>query len=136
MLIRSNTVAPRRQTVLCDAILRNNSSMLWAEIFMLLLSLYFITAGKLYSSINTGATTVCKTLTLKAPIAIKVVCFYHLLKCLRSLYDKQCGPRLSVLGPHCLLLYLNSSLMLGNYLQQTTSVDDIFRCIFSWTFKG
>ena len=25
----------------------------------------------------------------------------------------------------------NSSVMLGNYLQQTTSVDDIFRCIFS-----
>ena len=31
---------------------------------------------------------------------------------------------------------LNSSLMLGNYLQQTTSADDIFRCIFSWRFKG
>ena len=26
---------------------------------------------------------------------------------------------------------LNSSVMLGNYLQQTTSGDDIFRCIFS-----
>ena len=25
---------------------------------------------------------------------------------------------------------LNSSVMLGNYLQQTTSVDDIFRCTF------
>ena len=25
---------------------------------------------------------------------------------------------------------LNSSLMLGKYLQQTTSADDIFRCIF------
>ena len=24
--------------------------------------------------------------------------------------------------------------MLGNYLQQTTSADDIFRCIFSWRF--
>ena len=31
---------------------------------------------------------------------------------------------------------LNSSVMLGNYLQQTTSADDIFRCIFSWHFKG
>ena len=32
---------------------------------------------------------------------------------------------------------LNSSIMLGNYLQQTTSVDDIFRCFFfSWPFKG
>ena len=31
---------------------------------------------------------------------------------------------------------LNSSVMLGNYLQQMTSADDIFRCIFSWRFKG
>ena len=30
----------------------------------------------------------------------------------------------------------NSSVMLGNYLQQMTSADDIFRCIFSWRFKG
>ena len=25
---------------------------------------------------------------------------------------------------------LNSSVMLGNYLQQTTSADNVFRCIF------
>ena len=25
---------------------------------------------------------------------------------------------------------LNSSVMLGNYLQQTTSAEDIFRCVF------
>ena len=31
---------------------------------------------------------------------------------------------------------LNSSVMSGNYLQQTTSTDDNFRCIFSWRFKG
>ena len=31
---------------------------------------------------------------------------------------------------------LNSSVILGNYFQQTTSADDIFRCIFSWRFKG
>ena len=32
---------------------------------------------------------------------------------------------------------LNLSVMLGNYLQQTTSADDIFRWIFfSWGFKG
>ena len=28
---------------------------------------------------------------------------------------------------------LNSSVVLGNYLQQTTSADDIFRCIFFLT---
>ena len=32
-------------------------------------------------------------LTLNAPIATKVVCCSCLLKCLRSLYGKQCGPR-------------------------------------------
>ena len=31
---------------------------------------------------------------------------------------------------------LNSSVMFGNYLQRTTSTDNIFRCIFSWSFKG
>ena len=33
---------------------------------------------------------------------------------------------------------LISSVMLGNYLQQTTSADDIFRCIFflALRFKG
>ena len=31
---------------------------------------------------------------------------------------------------------LISSVMVDNYLQQTTSDDDIFRCIFSWRFKG
>ena len=29
---------------------------------------------------------------------------------------------------------LNPAVMLGNYLQQTTSADDIFRC--SWRLKG
>ena len=47
-------------------------------------------------------------LALNAPIATIVVCSSRLLKCLRSLYGKQCGPRsdCSVLGPCCLLLYL------------------------------
>ena len=31
---------------------------------------------------------------------------------------------------------LNSSVMLGNYLQQTTSAEDIFRCIFFLALKG
>ena len=31
---------------------------------------------------------------------------------------------------------LNLSVMLGYYLQQTTSADGIFRYIFSWRFKG
>ena len=31
---------------------------------------------------------------------------------------------------------LNSPVMLGDYLQQTTSAVDFFRCIFSWHFNG
>ena len=31
---------------------------------------------------------------------------------------------------------LNSSVMLGYFLQLTTLADNIFRCIFSWHFKG
>ena len=31
---------------------------------------------------------------------------------------------------------LNLSVMLGNYLQQTTSADDISDAFFSWRFKG
>ena len=31
---------------------------------------------------------------------------------------------------------LNSSVVLGNYLKQTTPADDIIRSIFSWRFKG
>ena len=30
---------------------------------------------------------------------------------------------------------LNLPVMLDNYLQQTTSAYDIFRCIFSWRFR-
>ena len=75
-------------------------------------------------------------LTLKAPIPTKVVCFSRLLKCLRSLYGKQCGPRSdcsyrsSLFWVMLFASILNSSVMLGNNLQQTTSADDIFRCIF------
>ena len=31
---------------------------------------------------------------------------------------------------------LNSSVILGNYLQRTTSADNIFRCIFFLALKG
>ena len=79
-------------------------------------------------------------LTLKASIATKVLCFSRLLKCLRSLYCKQWGPISDCgavfSGSTLFASILNSSVMLGNYLQQTTSADDIFRCIFSWHFKG
>ena len=34
------------------------------------------------------------------------------------------------MGPRCSILYLNSSVMLHKYLQQTTLADDMFRCFF------
>ena len=77
-----------------------------------------------------------QSLTLNAPIATKLVCFSRLLKCLRSLYVS-----MQTVWTHCsrstlFASILNLSVMLGNYLQQTTSADDIFRCIFSCRFKG
>ena len=39
-------------------------------------------------------------------------------------------------GSTLLASILNLSVMLGNYLQQTTSADDIFRCIFFLALKG
>ena len=79
-----------------------------------------------------GKNNICYTynLTLKTPIATKVGCFSRLLKCFRSLYGKQCGPRSVCSRSRLFASILSSSVMLGNYLQQTTSADDIFRCIF------
>ena len=76
-------------------------------------------------------------LTLNAPIATKVVRFSRLLKYL-SLYGKQCGPRSGAVcsGSTLFASILNSSVMLGNYLQQTTSADNIFRCIFFLALQG
>ena len=66
----------------------------------------------------------------------------RLLKCLRSLYGKQCGPRSdcsyrsSLFWSTLFASILNSSVMLGNCLQQTTSADDIFRCLFFLALEG
>ena len=68
--------------------------------------------------VDKADTNVAARLTLNAPIVTKVVCFSRLLKCLRSLYGKQCGAVCS--GFTLFASILNSSLMLGNYLQQTT----------------
>ena len=82
------------------------------------------------------------SLTHNAPIATKVVFFSRLLKCLRSLYCKSVDPdQTAPIGAVCSgsMLFasiLNLSVLLGNYLQQTTSADNIFRCIFFLAFKG
>ena len=54
-----------------------------------------------------------------------------------SVYPDQTAPIGAVCSGSTLFASIfNLSVMLGNYLQQTTSADDIFRCIFSWRFKG
>ena len=72
------------------------------------------------------------TLTLNAPITTKVVCFSRLLKCLRSLYGKQCGPRSdcsyrsSLFWVHAVCFYTR---FISN-ARQLFAADDIFWCIF------
>ena len=55
-----------------------------------------------------------------------------------SVYQDQTAPIIGAVcsGSTLFASILYSSVMLGNYLQQTTSGDDIFRCIFSWRCKG
>ena len=66
----------------------------------------------------------------------QVVCFSRLLKCqevsiTNSVDPDQTAPISAVSSGSMLLAsLLNLSVMLGNYLQQTTSADDIFRRIF------
>ena len=43
---------------------------------------------------------------------------------------QKCGPRSDCSGSTRFASLLNLSVMLGNFLQQTTSADDLFRCIF------
>ena len=53
----------------------------------------FVMNSKILQQMTNLSTLVLKVLILNAPIATRVVCFFHLLKCLSSLYGKQCGPR-------------------------------------------
>ena len=51
--------------------------------------------------------------------------------------DPQCGPIGAVCYGSTLFPYIpNWSVMLGNYLQQSTSAEDIFRCIFFLALYG
>ena len=47
-----------------------------------------------------------------------------------SVDPDQTAPIGAVCSGSTLFASIHSSVMLGNYLQQTTSADDIFRCIF------
>ena len=73
-----------------------------------------------------------KELTLNVPISTKVVCFSHLLKCLRSLYGKQCGTR-----PDCSLFWVHTvcfyTLFVSN-VRQLFAADDSSRRHFQMHF--
>ena len=82
-------------------------------------------------------------LTHNPPIATKVVCFSRLLKSLRSLYGKQCGPRSdssyrsSLFWVHAVFFY---TYFVSN-ARQLFAADDLSRRhfqmhFFSWCFKG
>ena len=53
-----------------------------------------------------------------------------------SVHPDQTAPIAVCSGSTLFTSILNSSVMIGNYLQQTTSAEDIFSYIFSWCFKG
>ena len=55
-----------------------------------------------------------------------------------SVDPDQTAPIVAVCSRSTLFAFIpNWSVMLGNFLQQTTSAEDIFICIFfSWCFKG
>ena len=65
------------------------------------------------------------------PITTNVICFVVYCKDFEASLTNSLDPVQTALGPHCLPLYYNLSIILGNYLQQITEADDIFRCIFS-----
>ena len=75
-------------------------------------------------------------LTLNAPIQTKVVCFSRLLKCLRSLYGKLCGPRSdcsyrsSLFWVHAVCFY---TLFVRN-ARQSFAADDFSRRHFQMHF--
>ena len=54
----------------------------------------------------------------------------------KSVDQDQTAPIAVCSGSTLFASILNSSVMLGNCLQQRTPADDTFRCTFSWRFKG
>ena len=74
-------------------------------------------------------------LTLNAPITTKVVCFSRLLKCLKSLYGKQCGPRSdsyrsSLFWVHAVCFYTQ----IVSNVRQLFAADDFSRRHFQMHF--
>ena len=93
----------------------------------------------LFSSVNSNfchVKSICLYLTLNAPIAINVFCFFLSAEMFKKRLWQTVDPdqtapiRAVCSGSTLFASILNSWVMLGIFLQQTTSADDIFRCIF------
>ena len=78
-----------------------------------------------------------QSLTLNAPNAPKVVCYSRHASMANSVDPDQTAPTGAVCSGSTLFAsILNLSVILGNYLQETTSADNIFRCIFFLALFG
>ena len=89
--ICSQTCYRRRPVALFSEI---NDRLLgcWNEPISAILNQHFALTVQFNPAYGSGD-VVCTILTLNAAITAKVVCFSCMLKLLRSLYGKQCGPR-------------------------------------------
>ena len=89
--------------ILCNASIKRNGQSATTYTFLLHLYRYFQVGKQRITNIW--------YLTLNAQIATKVVCFSRLLKCLRRLYCKECGPtsdcsyRSSLFWVHAIFFY-------------------------------
>ena len=77
--------------------IRSECQMVWIHIRTDIL-IWVQTVCKGFFPRGSGATLFCHSqdesiLTINEPIVTKFVCLSRLLKCLRRLYGKQCGPR-------------------------------------------
>ena len=70
-----------------------------------------------------------KIWTLNAPITTKVVCFSRLLKCLRSVYGKECGLR-----SDCSYVCSGSNTQFVSNVRQLFAADDFSRWHFQMHF--
>ena len=70
-----------------------------------------------------------QSLTIKAPITTKVICFCHLLKCCRGLSSKQCRPRSDWSWSTLFVSILRFFEYISKKLQRTTLEDDLIRYI-------
>ena len=99
----------------CDTFVQKQPSNAHADMSSMACSLNFGLRILVYASSQAHSSLhIC--LTLNAPIATKVVCFSRLLKCLRSLYGKQCRPRSGPIGAVCSRSTLFASILYSSVM--------------------